>query len=83
MKNSYALFLVAVVCLVFGFLKAVYPSYFLSLRSRYPKLANLSLYSFLYKGPRATLIVRINGYALLVIGVGLIVWLVAKQGAIA
>lgn len=56
------------VCLLVGFWKAFLPTWWVNLRRRHPWWDKVDLYSFLYEGARAEKTVRINGFALILIG---------------
>lgn len=61
-----------------GLAKALWPNFFLDLRRRYPCFDLLDLYSFIFKSEYAEQVVRINGYILLAIGLGLLAWTILK-----
>lgn len=69
---------IAILCMGFGLAKALWPHFFLDLRRRYPWFDLLDLYSFIFKSEYAEQVVRINGYILLAIGVGLLAWAILK-----
>lgn len=69
---------VATLCLGLGLVKVLWPQFFLDLRRRYPWSDFLDIYSFIFKSTYAERAVRVNGYLLLVIGFGLVVWVVFK-----
>jgi hypothetical protein len=68
----------AAICIGFGLAKAIWPQFFLELRRRHPWFDLLDIYSFIFKSNYAEQTVRINGYVLLVIGFGLLAWLIFK-----
>ncbi len=70
-----ALWGIAILCLVFGLWKSLWPEQVLALRERHPQLARLDLYAFLYRGERAASVVRVNGVLLLLIALALGSWL--------
>ena len=69
---------VAVLCVGFGLAKALRPQFFLELRRRHPWFDLFDIYSFIFKSKYAEQAVRINGYLLLVIGLGLLAWVIFK-----
>jgi len=69
---------VAVLCIGFGLAKALGPQFFLELRHRHPWFDLFDMYSFIFKSEYAEKAVRINGYLLLVIGLGLLAWVILK-----
>jgi uncharacterized membrane protein HdeD (DUF308 family) len=68
MTNQFWLVIIGVLILLIGLWKAFQPMWWVNCRRRYPWYDKLELYSFLYKGARAEKTVRLNGYALIVIG---------------
>jgi hypothetical protein len=69
---------IAIACVLFGVAKAIWPQFFLELRRRYPWFDLFDIYSFIFKSEYAEQVVRINGYLLLAIGIGLLVWVIYK-----
>lgn len=64
----------AALCIIFGLLKILRPKSFLSLREKHPWVNVLDIYSFIFKTRFAERAVVINGYLLLLIGIGLAGW---------
>jgi hypothetical protein len=69
---------IAALCLGFGLAKALRPQFFLGLRQRYSWFNLFDIYSSIFKSDYAEQAVRINGYLLLVIGLGLMAWVIFK-----
>jgi hypothetical protein len=70
---------IAALCFGFGFAKVLWPRFFLELRRRHAWLDVFDIYSFVFKSKYAEKVVRINGYFLWVIGVGLVAWVILKS----
>ncbi len=66
----------AALCIIFGLWKILRPRYFLSLREKYGWVDMLDIYSFIFKTRFAERTVVINGYLLLIIGLGLAAWVI-------
>jgi hypothetical protein len=78
MTDKFWVVLMAALCLVFGLAKALRPQVFLALRQRYSWYNLFDIYSSIFKSAYAEQAVRINGYLLVLIGIGLIAWAIFK-----
>lgn len=76
MRDEIWISCIATLCVVFGFAKNFFSQFFLKLRNRYSLFNVFNIYSFIFKSTYADQAVRINGYILLVIGLGLFSWVV-------
>jgi uncharacterized membrane protein HdeD (DUF308 family) len=73
MKDQFWLMFIGVMTLFVGLWKVFQPIWWVQLRRRHPGYDKLDLCAFLYKGNRAEKTVRRNGYALIVVGVALLI----------
>lgn len=71
-SDKLVLSVLCILCIGFGIAKAARPQFFLKLRQRHFWYDKLDIYAFIYKTKNAECIVRVNGYALLIIGMGLL-----------
>jgi uncharacterized membrane protein HdeD (DUF308 family) len=76
MRDQFWLMFIGVMALFVGLWKAFQPTWWVHLRRRHPWYDKLDLYAFLYKGNRAEKTVRLNGYALIVVGVALLIFVI-------
>jgi hypothetical protein len=73
MTDHFLPLIIGTLVLFVGFSKAFWPKWWVELRRRHSWYDHLDFYSFLYKGSRAEKTVRINGYALLILGLVLLI----------
>lgn len=69
---------IAALCVGFGLAKIFWPPFFLELRRRHSWFDVFDIYSFIFKSAYVDQAVRFNGYVLLVIGLGLVAWVIFK-----